>query len=1191
MTLPFAGRLSANESHPDTPQPRQQPRSNRSCHGIAHAEHLHDNNIPSSKMNNVQPDPTTSSPSIGPAFPSDSSDIHDTIASCSSTRQQRLLQLRNDHFPTKSSLSLSGRLSGLTTDDGSPPPRNQENIAPARSKGRKYHTTSSLGILAEISNSVRSASLGAHSRDLTNRTAIPIFEDTPRRALLDPSPQTSPPVYHNSSSSPVDSPFRFENIQDSLGMGLREVSGNARKASSENESPWSNGVKSARRRQTTLSARFNSEDYIDRIEKELELANNAVYSPNSNRLWKDKLKMAEAENERLRQELADVKSTFESEIQNAVQHKTAAEVVLRREIRALKDEVEQKNTTIRSMETQHDDKRQDQGIVEALRTVIDRLEIEKFSLEQSNESMSKRNEVLTHLLALSPTKINGNFELGQPVRLSRSNRPQSLLLPRVSSSPTHTHPQRPRSLIGSPASNGGFDLLGRGQSPSSPLSPDHHARALSRPELSRSRSMQTANRSHSRSSTVASYVSYSPSASEHASGQSSVDPTVRHANRRTRRMHGSTQLKPLLLPTLTGEFGALSTSTPVTSPSRLARRDFTDESIDPTKMFISQSPTGYESDAENPLYHSSESKDTARNLAYQSLEGVLDPHDDKSDLIQELNESYFSSRTAARSSGRQIASPRAFYALEGLKSPQSISSGEGDRTLLPPAHDVPESLDGSDVEGDGQLILYSSPDKESGVDIPEPLFANSRSRPSTGVPASPSLSAHDDIDNHGLPVLPGYGRKRRKMSSSSREIDRDEAATVAAQILAPPETRAPSDTADRGVDARSLNGMETPAVRSRPTSMSLLSPRRSRTPLEILNRKNFGVRPIAVVTIKTIYGTLSKCTTMMRDFRKDPLAMARRVIANAWRCNWAVLGKLSWWVLGLFLGPSARNKPKEDDWDWDEYDGEAIADRHCRPKSVVVAEAAQPLLRRSSDAGPARRVRFDAVEESSRSQTSGSSATDRAKPGWGQTVVLWGKFSMAIMLAVGGAVVKGPGEMLKEADMRNASSRSHEQRRVSLSSQTNDVDDTSTTSVELQPVSPSSTTSEVRQRRPRKQSFCSPPPSARAILSHELDSELFSSSPPASSSPSYGSFRFGRGQTFDFTIGDDPGLDVDTLKPRRPGRARVEDFFDESHPATPIKTRPRGNREYDPESAGLGAFQSTASTPDSLKGPGGGWYG
>ena len=58
------------------------------------------------------------------------------------------------------------------------------------------------------------------------------------------------------------------------------------------------------------------------------------------------------------------------------------------------------------------------------------------------------------------------------------------------------------------------------------------------------------------------------------------------------------------------------------------------------------------------------------------------------------------------------------------------------------------------------------------------------------------------------------------------------------------------------------------------------------------------------------------------------------------------------------------------------------------------------------------------AQEGSRSP---ARAALKRKSTWGESLLLWGKFSVAIMLAVGGAVVKGPGEMLRDADNRDVS--------------------------------------------------------------------------------------------------------------------------------------------------------------------------
>lgn len=1096
------------------------------------------------------------------------------------SRQQRLLRMRNDRFPVKTlpvhSFNPRSRSAEDDSKDSSPPTRSPESIAVSKPRlyQKNFHSTSSLSILQEISNSIRSSSLGVRAID--KRHPIPIFQDTPERALLDPSPNTTSP-FSDPSPSPTGPLFHFNNIQDSINeMGLRDITGNARKVSAQ-DSPVSSGAKHGRRRPISLAAGYDSEEYIQHIERELELAHESVYSPNSNRSWKDKMKAAQAENERLRRELANTKANFEAEVQNAVQHKTAAEVILRRRIRSLEEEAEHKDNTIRDLELKHDEKRLNQGTVETLKATIDRLDGEKAALEHSNHTMSKRNEILTHLLALSPTKSQQTFDLQEtPIRTSKSSRhgrPKSLLLPRVSSSPTHTHPHRPQSLVTSPVSCSDFEQSPHAQTPGSPGPAEVYTRFPFRPDLLRSQSVQQDGRFHSRSSTLASCMSMSPNAEHRLSSSSSMSyHTRRTSNRGSRRcVPGSTQLKPLLLPTLTGEFGALNSTSPVTSPSKPPRHDFTDEAVDPAPTFMSKSPVECESEADSAFDDSPYAlaqRESARHLAYQSLEGVLDAHG-YHDVTTDQEAS-----SSAHDSGISNAQYNARNHSTVIKSPTSVSSGDDpDKTILPAelmaaaGSSEADVVDNPNERPHHQTRAYSSPANHAVVEVPEPLFSPKSKRRSVRSRANPYSTKTGSPSPPSLPLPASIPRKRRKISSSS--IDREDGAERPRALLQVPQKGA------NGNSARS--GRSTPSNGSRPPSLSLLSPRGSRGPLELLQSKNFGVRPIAVVTIKTIYGTLSKCTAIVRDFKKDPLALARRVIANAWRCNWAVMGKLSWWVLGLFLGPSAKD-PRPASWNWDDYDGEAIAERHCRRKSKRLSAEQQSLLTQQAESRPKRRVAFKAPEGAG--QKSGSKAS-QPKAGWTKSVLLWAKFSTAIVLAVGGAVVKGPGEMLKETDKRRASRRSRDLRRTSTASDESDLSSTSAVSIEMQDMSPRPRSGELRQRRPRRASLVSPPPSARALLARELDADMLSSSPPVSSSPAFASWRFGRGQRFAFDI-DPDGVDIDTLRPPRAGRINIEDIFDYSNAGTPTKV-PGGDLEYDPESAGLGRFRSTASTPDSLK--------
>jgi chromosome segregation ATPase len=224
-------------------------------------------------------------------------------------------------------------------------------------------------------------------------------------------------------------------------MGLREVSTNLQRPSPYKDSPYYRSVRTGSRRKSSHGKpRFNSEEYIEQIENELQIVKDAMYSPTTNISWKEKLKKAKDENDRLRKEIETLRSSFEMELQRMAEESTGTDLRLRRRIKDLEDEVELKQSLIQDLEYDRDEKRFDQSAVEILKARIDKLEEEKNSLEMTNRDMTKRNEVLTQLLAISPTKAHHSFELPTPrrknarlhlpVNLLGADRPRSLHLHR-----------------------------------------------------------------------------------------------------------------------------------------------------------------------------------------------------------------------------------------------------------------------------------------------------------------------------------------------------------------------------------------------------------------------------------------------------------------------------------------------------------------------------------------------------------------------------------------------------------------------------------------------------------------------------------------------------------------------------------------------------------------------------------------
>lgn len=964
-----------------------------------------------------------------------------TPKSAPHSRQQRLLHTRHAKFPGQR-LSVNGitipfpRLIRSTENDShlhysTARLAKQEDDATQPEKGRDLSTPSPRSsILNEITNSA-----GYCVRGLQRRAPIPVFQDSQDKTYSD-NTKNALSIYRDGSSD-FQTPSVTGPVPDTPSMGLREVSANLQRASPQKDSPYNRSLRGPSRRKSSIAKpRFNSENYIEHIENELQSVKDAMYSPTTNTSWKEKLKKAKDENDRLRKEIESMRSSFELEMQQTVGRSTETELRLKRRIKDLEDEVDLKQSTIRDLECDREKERIDQTTIEAFRTRIDKLEEEKASLEITNAGMMKRNEVLTQLLALSPTKAHHSFELPTPRR--RSARPMSMIIAKVPSSPASQTPgSRPQSILVSPplhASeyfpvNASSSPLASALDGVKPSGPDDLESIGSGSGVS---SLQLAGMPSPRRSTLATHTSSSPEMLP--AGHSEVrpaPPTRQPSKRRPRRfMPGSTQLKPLLLPTFTADNGNLPSTSPVTSPKR------------PTSSIIS-SGLSYIPQAAPSLLSSGSRRDGPSESAPPSPSENVSEQPGPS--FQSLNEVFAEDEEAWRSKAVNDAFARLTQGSDQYETPtqprytdatvrgpspdteycprvsswllrtisttagnKQLSANHGDAQSDPKDDHHDPMLPKSNNARDSVWTLLDfgispSTQLEDSVDVPRPLFSRSLSE---SAEAKQLLSCHQDDQT---PLNP---RKRRKADSIyKREDDRasnsDEPDSAVLAIGARPMLT-PSP-AVKCVSSTTANQRHVSSSRNQDT-------RRSRDPLEMLQR-SMGSRALAVITIRTVYATLTRYTSYIQSFKRDPLALARRVIANAWRSNWAMFGKLSWWVLGLFIGYKHR-APDEPNWDWDQYDGESIADR-CLLPQVDDENADSDLASQSLPQSQHQQSR-DAPADSAPQRAPGP-LPKSSKVGWGQSLFLWGKFSVAIMLAVGGAIVKGPAEMLRETEERRRS--------------------------------------------------------------------------------------------------------------------------------------------------------------------------
>src|SRR2546421_8937533 len=525
--------------------------------------------------------------------------------------QNRRLNLRNVDFRrTKVSshrlgVRISRFFSGLEIPQSGPAPlRNQENTSPQNQSTHSIRGDQrpppALGILQGVSNSTR-------SRSSQKRSSIRIAEDDRELPFLDISPAvTTHGSWYHDASSAEQSQVNFHTTDAEFGtMKPREISGNERRSPVARSSPLEKQERSRKNGGSDIpKTSFEPPEYVEHIENEVQQVKDAMDSPRTGKPLQEKLKTLQAVNKHLKDTISKLEEAFDERVKEVVEHKTAVEVDMHRKIKVLEEEVAAKENIIRDLEHNIEESKYDRSSLDALRAVIDRMDQEKTCLEEANRVVEKRNETLTELLAQSPPKSHHGFELPSPIRLDsrRTPRPESMMMPKRPSSPRTENCYRLRSLQPSPTqySTNYFSPITAPK-----LEQNHPCNAAGETDprkvfdsvsldfgLGESCSVRSLARGGPGRSSTPSNASTSPSAWSLPLPMSPSDykATVKkNKHRRTRRFEsGSTQLKPLLLPTIASEGNAFQTFSTTNLYSSPTRREFSEQSLDPTTSFLSQ---------------------------------------------------------------------------------------------------------------------------------------------------------------------------------------------------------------------------------------------------------------------------------------------------------------------------------------------------------------------------------------------------------------------------------------------------------------------------------------------------------------------------------------------------------------------------------------------------------------------------
>ncbi|KAL9596995.1 MAG: hypothetical protein Q9219_005421 [cf. Caloplaca sp. 3 TL-2023] len=179
------------------------------------------------------------------------------------------------------------------------------------------------------------------------------------------------------------------------------------------------------------------------------------------------------------------------------------------------------------------------------------------------------------------------------------------------------------------------------------------------------------------------------------------------------------------------------------------------------------------------------------------------------------------------------------------------------------------------------------------------------------------------------------------------------------------------------------------------------------------------------------YGLFSRLKSLILRTKQDPLALARRLICNAWAIGMAKLGGLGWWLLGLVYRHRWRRKERAADVEtiveeipartkeWHHFSSKTHhSGFNGRPDQGLHplddCQIKKPLDVSLGSLKPRDHGQRDRVPPNGRDEPHIFPCPDCVEPSSRRSLRLWFRFSLAIILAVGIAIKDGPGVLLEE---------------------------------------------------------------------------------------------------------------------------------------------------------------------------------
>lgn len=498
--------------------------------------------------------------------------------------QSRILQLRNTGFrgPIIPGRRVSPIFGPALHEPGLRPINNENSPRPSdrRILYGEDLPPSPVNILQEIQNSTR-------RRQISPKAGLgAIFEDKTSELVAQEAGGVS--WYNDESKNCSPSPSNSGPVKM---MKLRERTLNEL-TPPPLSSPLAKQVKSRKMNRVNLrSTSFEASKYIEHLESQLAAVNaklDSLMSPATNRARSAKLRALTTEVRSLRLDLADWERKFEERVEEEIHGRAEYETGMRSRIQSLEDEMEIKDSRMRELEWE----------IDGMRTKVAEAE----GLEEINLNLERRIDVLSSLVAQSPTKVNLYSASPSPNTtdpMKQTPRPKPML-PRLPSSSGGVRlslntkveaafwdPKRFASTSAISVSPGGASNSIEEEDDDDETSLEPMSRGLlARPSSCTNASFRSLPSFSTRPTSTASITGLT---SPEMPFPADFDSQTRSANRQRRMRRfpsGSCTIKPLILPN-----AAVTPSLPASAPLYTdsdVRRDISSTSLDPTIAFLSK---------------------------------------------------------------------------------------------------------------------------------------------------------------------------------------------------------------------------------------------------------------------------------------------------------------------------------------------------------------------------------------------------------------------------------------------------------------------------------------------------------------------------------------------------------------------------------------------------------------------------